>query len=160
MAAYGFAVLPTNWWAVAMVLGGLLLYVVEFQRNGLGVLTLVGTGLLLGGGLTLIDGGSQMPVVWWPVALVVIGAMLFFGFALTTVSRARFSTATIGREHLVGASGVAVVEFGPEGVVEVEGARWRAATRRNIEIGPGDAVTIIGVRGFVLDVEKPDDTTQ
>jgi membrane-bound ClpP family serine protease len=75
------------------------------------------------------------------------------------VSRARFSTATIGREHLVGAAGVVVGAFDPEGVVEVDGARWRAATRRNVEIRPGEAVTVVGVSGFVLDVEKPEPTS-
>ncbi|MCB2224200.1 MAG: hypothetical protein KQH83_08500 [Actinobacteria bacterium] len=155
MSAYGLAVLPTNWWAAALAPAGLLLYVIDFQRNGLGAPTLAGTGLLAWGGLALIDGGRQMPVVWWPVALTVVGAALFFGFALTTLSRSRFSAATIGREHLVGAAGVARSAFGPEGVVEVDGARWRAVTRRNQDIGPGDAVTVIGVRGVVLDVEKP-----
>ena len=154
MGAYGFAVLPTNWWALGLAVAGLLMYLFDFQRNALGVASLAGTGLLLWGGLASIDGGRQMPVVWWLVLLVVIGAALFFGFALTTVSRSRFSTATIGREHLVGASGVAVGAFGPEGVVEVEGARWRAVTRRTAEIEPGDPVTVVGVDGIVLDVEK------
>jgi membrane-bound serine protease (ClpP class) len=154
MSAYGLAVLPTNWWAAALAVLGLLLYVFDFQRNGLGVASLAGTGLLLWGGLALIDGGKQMPVVWWPVVLAVAGGALFFGFALTTLSRSRFSTATIGREHLVGATGTASGGFDPEGVVEVEGARWRAITRRAADIADGDRVTVIGVRGVVLDVER------
>ncbi|MCJ7726419.1 MAG: hypothetical protein MUP76_08555, partial [Acidimicrobiia bacterium] len=137
MAGYGFAVLPTNWWAVGLVVLGLLLYVFDFQRNGLGIASLAGTGLLLWGGLALIDGGRQMPVVWWMVVLAVMGAALFFGFALTTLSRSRFSTQTIGREHLVGATGVAVGAFDPEGLVEVDGARWRAITRRAADISAG-----------------------
>lgn len=155
MAAYGFAVLPTNWWAAGIGLLGLLLYVFDFQRNGLGIASLAGTGLLLWGGLALIDGGDQMPVVWWSVVLIVLGAALFFGFALTTLSRSRFSTATIGREHLVGATGVALGPFDPEGLVEVDGARWRAVTRRVADISEGDTITVIGVRGVVLDVERP-----
>lgn len=154
MAAYGLAVLPTNWWAAAIAVLGLLLYVFDFQRNDLGIASLAGTGLLLWGGLALIDGGKQMPVVWWPVVVTAVGAALFFGFALTTLSRSRFSTATIGREHLVGASGVAVGAFDPEGLVEVDGARWRAITRRTAEIAEGDPVTVIGVRGVILDVER------
>ena len=156
LAGYGFAVLPTNWWAVGLAVLGLLLYVFDFQRNGLGFASLTGTGLLLWGGLTLIDGGRQMPVVWWLVVLAVLGAALFFGFALTTLSRSRFSTQTIGREHLVGATGVAVGAFDPEGLVEVDGARWRAITRRAADISAGDPVTVIGVRGVILDVERPE----
>jgi len=160
MAAYGLAVLPTNWWALGIVILGLLLYVFDFQRNGLGLASLGGTGLLLWGGLALIDGGRQMPVVWWPVVLVVVGAALFFGFALTTLSRSRFSTDTIGREHLVGATGLAVDAFDPEGLVEVDGARWRAITRRVADISEGDPITVIGVRGVILDVEPTETTSQ
>ncbi len=160
MASYGLAALPTNWWAVGIAVLGLLLYVFDFQRNDLGIASLAGTGLLLWGGLALIGGGKQMPVVWWPVVLTVAGAALFFGFALTTLSRSRFSTATIGREHLVGATGVAVGAFDPEGLVDVEGARWRAITRRASEISEGDAITVIGVRGVILDVERAPETSQ
>lgn len=152
LSGYGLAVLPTNWWAVGAALGGLLLYTADFQRNALGVASLAGTGLLLFGGLTLIDGGRQLPIVWWPVVLVVAAAALFFGFALTTVARARFSTATIGRDHLIGRVGRAATDLGPEGVVDLEGARWYAVTRRSAAIAAGDAVEVVGVEGVVLDV--------
>jgi membrane-bound serine protease (ClpP class) len=152
-AAYGLGSLPTNWWAVALVVVGFLLYVFDFQRNGLGIASLTGTGILTWGGLALIDGGRQMPVVWWAVVLIVVGAGLYFGFALTTLSRSRFSTATIGREHLIGSTGVSLTGFDPEGIVEVRGARWRAVASRTAEIGEGDPVTVVGVEGVVLDVE-------
>jgi membrane-bound serine protease (ClpP class) len=153
LAAYGLAVLPTNWWAVAAVLVGLLLYVVDFQRNALGLAGLAGTGLLVFGGLALVDGGRQMPIVWWPIVLTVAAVGLFYGFALTTVARSRFSTATIGREHLIGAAGTAVSDLGPEGIVDVGGARWRAVARRAAGIRSGDPVEVVGVDGVILDVE-------
>jgi membrane protein implicated in regulation of membrane protease activity len=49
---------------------------------------------------------------------------------------------------------VALGPFDPEGLVEGDGARWRAITRRVADISEGDAVTVIGVRGVVLDVER------
>ena len=59
-------------------------------------------------GLRLVDGAPQLVPSWWVVLIVVVGIALFFGLALTTMVRARFSTQTIGRDHLIGRRGVAV----------------------------------------------------
>jgi membrane-bound serine protease (ClpP class) len=153
IAGYGLAVLPTNWFAAAASVLGVFFYTADVQRNDLGWRSVLGTGLLVYGGLRLVEAGPQIGVLWWPVVLVVIGAALFFGFAMTTVVRARFSTATIGREHLVGRSGTAETSLDPDGVVLLGEARWRARAARVAGIGPGDPVRVVGVDGIVLDVE-------
>jgi membrane-bound serine protease (ClpP class) len=153
LAGYGIALLPVDWLSVAAVLAGVGLYVVEFQRNDLGWKSLLGTALLIAGGLRLVDGAPQLRTTWWVVVLVVLGAALFFGFALTTVVRARFSTQTIGREHLVGRVGTAAGRIAPEGIVIVDGAEWRARSARASGIAAGDEVKVAGVSGVVLEVE-------
>lgn len=152
LGGYGIAVLPVRWWAVALVPLGLLLYTVDFQRNDLRWRTALGTLALLVGGLFLTDAAPQVVVTWWVIALVVVFAALWFSFALTTVVRARFSTQTIGRDHLVGRRGEALSEIAPEGTVEVDGARWQARSGRSSGIGPGDPVVVISVDGVVLEV--------
>ncbi|HSM02393.1 MAG TPA: NfeD family protein [Acidimicrobiia bacterium] len=154
LAGYGIAVLPVWWPAVAAVLVGVWLYVVEFQRNDLGWKSLLGTALLVGGGLRFVDASPQLVPNWWMVSLVVLGGALFFGFALTTVVRARFSTHTIGREHLVGRVGTASGAIAPEGIVIVDGAEWRARSSRASGIDEGDRVRVTEVVGVVLEVEK------
>ena len=154
IAGYGLAVLPTNWLAAAAASLGIFFYTAELQRNDLGWRSVLGTGLLLYGGLRLVEADPQIGVLWWPVVLVVLGAALLFGFAMTTVVRARFSTATIGREHLVGRSGTAETALDPDGVVVLGEARWRARAPRAAGIGPGDPVRVVGVDGIVLDVES------
>jgi membrane-bound serine protease (ClpP class) len=158
IAGYGLAVLPVNWWAVAAAVAGIGLYTADFQRNDLGWRSLAGTAALVYGGLRIVEAGPQMTVVWWPVAVVVVAAMLWFGFALTTVVRSRFATVTIGREHLVGKAGRAETDLDPEGVVVVDGARWRARARRAAAISAGDDVVVTAVEGIVLDVDPA--TTQ
>lgn len=153
IAGYGISVLPVNWWAVAATAAGVALYTVDFQRNDLRWSTLAGTGLLAYGGLRLVELEPQITVVWWPVVLVIVAAVVFFGFAMTTVVRSRFSTVTIGREHLLGRAGVADTDLDPEGVVLVDGARWRARSRRAAAVRGGDPVTVVAVDGIVLDVE-------
>ncbi|MEX1207496.1 MAG: NfeD family protein [Acidimicrobiia bacterium] len=153
LAGYGIALLPVDWLSVAAVLAGIGLYVVEFQRNDLGWKSLLGTALLTAGGLRFVDAAPQLRTTWWVVVLVVLGAALFFGFALTTVVRARFSTQTIGREHLVGRVGTAAGRIAPEGIVIVDGAEWRARSARASGIAAGDRVKVAGVSGVVLEVE-------
>ena len=153
LAGYGLAVLPTNWWAVAAVLAGTFLFVFDVQRNGFGLPSLVGTGLLVLGGLTSSGGAPQIRISWWPVALVALGALLFFGFAMTTVMRSRFSTLTIGREHLIDTVGIAESALDPVGIVLVDGARWRAIAPRTARVAAGDRVRVSGVEGISLRVE-------
>lgn len=153
LSGYGIALLPVDWISVGAVLAGIALYVVEFQRNDLGWKSILGTVLLTIGGLRFVDGAPQMSSTWWVVALVVLGAVLFFGFALTTVVRARFSTQTIGREHLVGRVGKAAGPIAPEGIVIVDGAEWRARSARASGIAAGDEVRVASVQGVVLEVE-------
>ncbi|MGD2051845.1 MAG: NfeD family protein, partial [Acidimicrobiia bacterium] len=81
---------------------------------------------------------------------------LFFMFAITTVIRSRFSTPTIGREHLIGRVGRAETTFDPEGVVVLQGARWRARSRRAAGIREGEEVVVLGVSGIVLEVGPPE----
>jgi membrane-bound ClpP family serine protease len=83
----------------------------------------------------------------------VIGTALFYGIALTTIARSRFSTRTIGRDHLVGRVGVAETDFDPEGIVAIDDARWRGRSHRAAGINAGDAIRVTEVNGIVLDVE-------
>jgi membrane-bound ClpP family serine protease len=147
--------MPVWWPALAAVLLGVVLYVVDLQRNDLGWRSVLGSALLFLGGFRLVDGAPQLVPVWWAVVLIVVGTALFFGFALTTVVRARFSTATIGRSHLIGRTGVAVGAISPDGEVEVDGVRWRARSTRRSGITAGNPVVVVRIDGVVLEVDPP-----
>ncbi|NNK91626.1 MAG: hypothetical protein HKO87_04260 [Acidimicrobiia bacterium] len=153
LAGYGLATLPMRWSSVVLVVLGLLAYLVDFQRGRAAALSLIGTGLLLYGGLTLTSAAPQYTPKWWAVALTLIGIVAFIVFGLTTVVRSRFSTITIGRDHLIGRLAVVESGFDPDGVVVVDGARWRASAHRAAAISPGDEVEVMEVRGIVLEVE-------
>jgi membrane-bound serine protease (ClpP class) len=153
LAGYGMAVLPVQWWAVGLVPLGLIAYTVDFQRNDLGWKSMAGTAALLIGGLAFTDAAPQLVQTWWIVLVVVTGTALWFGFALTTVVRARFSTQTIGRVHLIGRVGVAESAIAPDGIVLVDGARWRARSTRGSGIGAGDRVSVQAVEGIILEVD-------
>jgi membrane-bound serine protease (ClpP class) len=126
------------------------------QAGGLGVWTFIGGGALVAGSLTLYGGDARLNPPWWVLAIVVVGAALFMLGGMTAVIRSRFSTPTIGREGIVGEEGRAEVDVAPDGVVVIQGARWRARTNRATPIDAGDPVRVVAVEGLVLEVEPPE----
>lgn len=153
LGGYGISVLPVRWWAVALIPVGLLLYTVDFQRNDLGWKSLLGTGALISAGLFFTDAAPQIVQTWWIVLIIVLGTAIWFGFALTTIVRSRFSTQTIGRDHLIGRMGTAETAIAPDGTVVVEGAKWQARSTRVSGIEAGDRVEVVAVEGVVLEVD-------
>ncbi|HSF86134.1 MAG TPA: NfeD family protein [Acidimicrobiia bacterium] len=152
LAGFGIAVLPMRWISLLAVLVGMVLYTVDFQSSTISWRGLLGTLLLLAGGLTITDAAPQFGPRWWAIVLSVVAVAAFYMVALTTVARSRFSTRTIGREHLVGKTGVAETVFDPTGIVEVDGARWKARSHRAAGVAPGDEVEVLAVSGVMLEV--------
>jgi membrane-bound serine protease (ClpP class) len=153
VGGYGLAILPLTWWALSLTLGGLALLALDVQRGAPGFATPAGVVMLAVGGLRFTDAAPQLVPAWWAVLATVVAVGLFFRVGITTVARARFSTPTIGREHLIGRQGRAASDLTPEGVVRVGDAQWRALSHREAGIRAGDPVTVVGVRGAVLRVE-------
>ena len=153
LASYGIATLPVRWWALALVGLGWWAMTDSYQRGSVAVLTGLGTVLMLIGGLFYVDGAPQLTVNPVVIAVIVLVVLFFYAIAMPTVARSRFSTRTIGRDHLVGSRATALVDFGPEGEVDIAGARWRASAHREAGIRQGDVVRIAEVDGLVLEVE-------
>jgi len=154
-ACYGFSHLPVHWWAVGLLVVGVLGLSIDVQAGGLGPWTAIGTLALIAGSLFLY-GGAQLDVAWWVLILVIGLTVLFFVWGMTAAVRARFSTPTVGREGMVGRMGTAEVPVDPDGIVMIDGARWRARTNRATPIAAGDPVRVAEIQGLVLEVEPED----
>ena len=61
----------------------------------------------------------------------------------------------VGPEALLGSTAVVIEEIPPggEGIVELEGELWRAESASGRQIGRGERVRVVGVKGLVLLVE-------
>lgn len=153
LAGYGFATLPMNWVAVAAAVVGIGLYTWDFQRHELGFRSILGTILIFLGGLAFVSGGSQISTSFWAVTLTVAGIALFYLLAMTTIVRSRFGTPTIGREHLVGSVGTAESLLDPDGVVVIDGAKWRARAHR-AGVDAGEEIEVLAVEGITLKVAR------
>ncbi|HET7846154.1 MAG TPA: NfeD family protein, partial [Acidimicrobiia bacterium] len=99
-------------------------------------------------------GSGQIDPRWYLVLPTVLAVLFFFLLAMPTVQRARFSTQTIGRDYLIGERGVAIVGLDPDGIVEVQGARWRATSHREAKLATGTPVVVNGVDGLFLEVDR------
>ena len=152
LAGYGLAVMPFGW-GLPLTLFAMWLLTVDYQRGGFGVLSYAGTGLLAIGGFFIAGTYPEMPPSKGSVIATVIGIALFYMFAMSTVARSRFTTQTMGRDHLIGSEGVALSDLSGEGLVEIDGARWRATAHREAGIRQGSPVIVAAVQGLFLEVE-------
>lgn len=152
LSAYGIAVLPVRWWAVGLTVVSAWLLAVAYQRGSVPALNLIGLTGLTVAGFAFTDAAPQFSPGIPGVLLTIGSAAFFFLLAMPTVARSRFSTQTIGRDHLIGRSGVAVTDFDPDGVVDVDGARWRASAHREAGIHASDRIVVQAVDGWYLDV--------
>ncbi|MDQ1439478.1 MAG: hypothetical protein QOK43_3107 [Acidimicrobiaceae bacterium] len=150
LSAYGLAVLPTRPWAVGLVVLGLFGYAVDLQAGTPRTWTVIGTVSLAVGSVGLYAGQRAS---WFTLVAVVAGVALFMVAGMPAMVRARFSTPTIGRQAMVGELGLALAAVHPEGTVEIKGAPWRARTNRATPIAVGQTVRVVGIDGFVLEVE-------
>ncbi len=153
IGGWGVANLPVRGWALGLILLGWALLTGSYQRGGVIAFTVLGALMLQMGGTFFVEGSGLIDARWWLVLPSVLAVLFFFLLAMPTVQRARFSTQVLGRESLVGATGIALTEFDPDGLVEVNGARWRATAHREAGIGIDTPVLVSGVDGLFLEVE-------
>lgn len=150
LAAYGLAVLPTNSVALAALCFAFVAFAVDVQTGVPRFWTGVGAICLGVGSLTTFTDGAPS---WITLVAGIGGTLLAMLGGMPAMIRTRFSTPTIGRDWMIGESGVAVASVDPDGIVTVRDAPWRAHTNRATPIASGDAVTVVGIDGLVLEVE-------
>ena len=153
LALYGLAVLPTNAYAIALIVFAFFAFAIDVQTGVPRAWTVIGTASVIAGTLTLYDGVSMS---WVPMLGGLVGLMLGVLGGLPPLVRSRFSTPTIGREWMIGMGGEAVEAVQPLGVVRIADSLWRARTFRASPIAPGEPVRVTGIDGLLLEVSPVD----
>lgn len=155
LGATGFGALPMNGWAVALLVASFVAFAVDVQVGVPRLWTGVGMGMFIVASFGLfrsVDGMTLRPS-WITLSVGIGGIALTYVVGMPSMVRTRFATPTIGREHLVGAEGVASGAIDPEGIVVVDGARWRARTNRATPLADGARLRVVAIDGVTLDVE-------
>jgi len=155
LAASGLAALPTRWWAVALLVLAMVAFAVDVQVGLPRVWTGVGVVLTIVGSWWLFEPlpGVSLRPSWITLIAGIGGVMLAFIVGMPSMVRTRFATPTIGREWMIGEFGTAVERIGPEGIVEVREAQWRARTNRATPVEAGAQVRVAAIDGVTLEVE-------
>jgi membrane-bound serine protease (ClpP class) len=156
IGVFGLTVLPVTWWALALVVLGLLLYALDTAIAGFGPVTVAATAAFAVGSWKLYAAESLgLPVLL--VVLTTIAALVFFVFIMTMVLRAQAGPDDLAVDDLVGRPGTVRSVLNPEGHVYIDGALWRArwigdAKRAKV----GTPVRVTGVDGAVVLVDAFD----
>lgn len=150
LGCYGLAALPTQPWAVGLLLVAMFGYAVDVQTGVPRVWSGIATVAFVTGSVLIYDGLS---LSWVTLLVAIVGMSLAMLGGMPAMVRVRFSTPTIGREWMVGEVGSARTEVAPDGVVLVRDAPWRARTSRITPIGEGEAIRVVSIDGLLLEVE-------
>ncbi len=155
LAATGVATLPVRGWAVALLVAAMLAFAVDVQVGiprfwtGVGVVATTVASMWLFESLP----GTTLRPSWITLIAGLGGIALTFVVGMPSMVRTRFATPTIGREWMIGAVGRTVDAVDPDGVVEVDAARWRARTNRATPVPAGERVRVVAIDGVTLEVE-------
>jgi len=152
---FGLAELPARSWAVALLVVAMVAFAVDVQVGIPRFWTGVGLVLTAIGSLWLYESlpGTSLRLGWLTLLVGIGGCALAFIVGMPSMVRTRFATPTIGREWMIGSMGAAVGDIDPDGVVLVEGSRWRARTNRATPVKNGDPVRVVAIDGVTLEVE-------
>lgn len=148
--SYGLAVLDARPIAVAFLIVAFIGFAIDVQSGIQQFWSGVGVVGLMVGSVYLLDDYS---IGWLPLLVGIVGVLLAMLGGMPAMVRTRFSTPTIGREWMIGATGSVVEAVDPDGVVTIDGAPWRARTNRATPLAVGETARVVEVDGLLLEVE-------
>lgn len=152
LAFYSLHTLPVNYAGLALIVFGVILFVIELKVVSHGLLALGGIVAITLGSVMLITSESSLDMISlsWKVILTMVGlTAAFFFFAIGKGVQAQRRKTTTGIEGLLGSTGEAMTDLSPEGTVRVHGEIWQAATKEG-SISKGTQIIVASVNGLHL----------
>jgi membrane-bound serine protease (ClpP class) len=159
LALMALTLLPIRWAGAALLLLGLILFVLEAKVASHGILGIGGAVAMVLGALILIDTSvpelkirlSTAVAVTLPFAMITI-------FLLQLVIRARSWKVATGAAGMLDEIGIAKTELAPEGRVFVHGEWWNAVA--SSPVPEGAKVRVVAVEGLKLRVAPAEDSAR
>ncbi len=156
LAFYSMHTLPINYAGLALIIFGIILFILEIKIVSHGLLTIGGVICLVLGSLMLIKTDSAFEVLhisWQIIAAVTILTFLFFTFVIGLGIKAQTRKPTTGKEGLLNEIGEAISDLDPSGQIKVHGEIWRAVSIEG-KILKGSKIIIIEVSNLLLKIKK------
>ncbi len=152
LAMYSLGVLGANYAGIGLVILAFGLFVGEIFTPGFGALGAGGIISLILGSIVMFR-GSPFRVDPWVMAVTVLIIGAVFAFYAVAVWKSQRSRITTGKEGLIGEVAVTLTNLEPQGLVAVEGERWRATTEGD-RIDTGEEVLVTRVQKLLLTVVR------
>jgi membrane-bound serine protease (ClpP class) len=159
LALYTMHTLPVNYAGLALIVFGVILFLLEIKIVSHGLLAIGGVISLLLGSMMLIrtDGAWQMASLSWSVIITAVSiTSLFFLFVVGMGLKAQRAKPVIGLEAMIGEIGQSLSELNPAGTVRMHGEIWKAISPSAL-IPEGKKVVVTGFLNFTLQVEPYND---
>lgn len=151
-AVFALISLPTNWFAVILLVIGVLSFmIVPFVRREYAPLALLGLVLQgIGGWVLFYDGTQVSPVL---IALTLVIPLGYHQWILLPMlDKARTQPVIDKESTLIGARGRVVKALDPTGTINVQGELWTATSDQPLP--PGAEVVVLEREGLAVIVEK------
>jgi membrane-bound serine protease (ClpP class) len=155
LAFYSLNALPINFAGLALIIFGVVLFLLEIKIASHGLLTIGGVIALFLGSLMLIRSDPSSPGVKISYTVVIISTLvstLFFLFIVGMGLKAQRLKPVSGIDGLVGETGESLEELNPYGTIRVHGETWNAESASG-KIDKGKKVRVVGIAGLQLQVE-------
>lgn len=156
IALYTLHTLPVNYAGLALIILGIILFVLEIKITSHGILTVGGVISLFLGSIMLINTEAWFTVAGISLAVIIPTVLLtaaFFIFAIGAGLRAQRRKPTTGSEGIVGERGVTITKLSPHGQVKVQGEIWSAESLDG-NIPKDTPIVVAEVTGLHLKVHK------
>jgi membrane-bound serine protease (ClpP class) len=155
LALYTMNTLPVNYAGLALIVFGVILFLLEIKIVSHGLLAIGGVISLLLGSMMLIrtDETWAMATLSWSVIITAVGiSALFFLFVIGMGLKAQRAKPATGLEAMLGEVGQSLSELNPAGTVRMHGEIWKAISASGL-IPEGKKVVVTGFLNFTLQVE-------
>jgi membrane-bound serine protease (ClpP class) len=156
LAFYSMHVLPINYAGLALIIFGIILFLLEIKIVSHGMLATGGAVSLFLGSIMLIRPSSMLEfaeISWVVIVVTVAVSTFFFVFLLGLGLKAQRKKPTTGMEGLVGEIGETVTSLNPEGTIRVLGEFWQAESTSGM-INKGERIRVVQIQDLKLKVEQ------
>ncbi len=156
LAFYSMNTLPVNYAGLALIVFGIILFILEVKIVSHGLLSVGGVVSLFLGSIMLIDSPAGVEFVEISTSVIVTVTLCSAAFFLFIVAKgiaAQRRKPTTGIEGMVGEIGVVLEDLAPTGAVFVHGERWKGRSD-GTAISAGESVVVKRMEHFTLHVER------
>lgn len=161
LAFYTMHTLPINYAGLALMIFGIILFLLEIKIVSHGMLAIGGAVSLFLGSIMLIRTPSVLEFVelsWVVIIVSVAISTFFFVFLLGLGLKVQRKKPTTGIEGLIGEIGETITPLDPEGTVRVHGEFWKAEVIGG-SLEKGMPIRVVEIQNLKLKVEQAKQST-